>query len=173
MMPASERHHDRPRLEQEAGVRQREADRVEELEQPLGKQQAEEQPDHRGDDADDERLEDDRPEHLLPRRAERAQRGELARPLGDRDRQRVGDHERADEQRDPAEGEQKALQEGDEVVGVGRVRLRLLAARERLRARRQDLADLRQELLVGNPGLGGDGDLVEPAFLLEQPLRRR
>ena len=44
-------------------------------------------------DADDERLEDDRAQHLAPRRAERAQRRELARPLRDRDRERVRDHE--------------------------------------------------------------------------------
>ena len=52
------------------------------------------------------------------RRAERAERRELACPLGDRDRERVRDHERADEERDAAEGEQELLQEGDELVGV-------------------------------------------------------
>ena len=44
---------------------------------------------------------------LLARGAERPQRGELTRALGDRDRQRVEDHERADEQRDAAEAEQE------------------------------------------------------------------
>ena len=56
---------------------------------------------------DDERLDDDRAENLSPRRAERAQRRELARALGDRDRERVRDDERADEQRDAAEREEE------------------------------------------------------------------
>ncbi len=59
----------------------------------------------------DERLEHDRAQHLPPRGAERPQRGELAHPLRDRDRERVGDHEAADEQRDPAEAEQEVLDE--------------------------------------------------------------
>ena len=56
--------------------------------------------------------------HLAPRRAERPQRRELARPLRDRDRQRVDDHERADEERDQAEREQEVAEERDELVGV-------------------------------------------------------
>ena len=55
--------------------------------------------------------------------------GELARPLLDRDRERVRDHERADEQRDRAEREQEVLQEVEEALGVLRVRLRLLLRR--------------------------------------------
>ena len=77
----------------------------------------------RGERPDDERLDDDRAEHLAPRRAERAQRRELARPLRDRDRERVRDHEAADEERDAAEREQELLQERDERVRVRRVLL--------------------------------------------------
>ena len=40
---------------------------------------------------------------LSARSPDRPQRGELARPLGDGDRQRVEDHERADEQGDAGE----------------------------------------------------------------------
>ncbi len=105
-------------LEEQARVRQREADRVEQPEEELGEPEAEEEPDDRGHDADDERLEDDRAEHLPARRADRSQGRELARPLRDRDRERVRDHERADEERDAAEREQERLQEGDELVGV-------------------------------------------------------
>ena len=70
-----------------------------------------------------EAFEHDRAHDLTPRGAERAQRRELARALGDGDRERVEDHERAHEQRDAAEAEQEV---GDElqalvgVLGVGR-----------------------------------------------------
>ena len=56
---------------------------------------------------------------------ERAQRRELPRPLGDGDRERVGDHERADEERDDPEREQELLQEAGECVRVARVGLGL------------------------------------------------
>ena len=36
------------------------------LKRPLASSEAEEEPDHRGEDADDERLDDDRAEHLAP-----------------------------------------------------------------------------------------------------------
>ena len=50
------------------------------------------------------------------RRAERAQRRQLARPLRDRDRERVEDHERADEERDAAEAEQEVAEDVDELA---------------------------------------------------------
>ena len=81
-------------------LRQVEAERLEERVQPDGEPEPAEQPDDRGEQADHERLEDHRAQHLPPRRAERAQRRELARPLRDRDRERVEDHEGADEERD-------------------------------------------------------------------------
>ena len=86
---------------------------------PTAIAEPQEEPDDRADDADGDRLEHDRPEHLTPRGAERAQGRELAHPLRDRDRERVGDHEAADEQRDAAEAEQEVL---DDVQAVLRVR---------------------------------------------------
>ena len=68
---------------------------------------ADHEPDRGGDDPEHEALEHDRAHDLPARGAERAQRGELTRALGDRDRQRVEDHERADEQRDAAEDQQE------------------------------------------------------------------
>ena len=65
------------------------------------------EPDHRGQQPDHEALEHDRAHDLLARGAERPQRGELPRALGDGDRQRVEDDERADEQRDAAEAQQE------------------------------------------------------------------
>ena len=120
-----QRDDDRAGLEREAVVRQREADGVEELEEALAEGEAEEEADDRRDQADHERLEDDRAQHLSPRGAERAQGRELAGALRDRDRERVGDHERADEERNAREREQERLQEADEAVRVLRVARRL------------------------------------------------
>ena len=101
-------------------------------------------------------------QHLPSRRAERAQRRELARALRDRDRERVRDHEAAHEERDPGEREQEVLQEADEARRVGRVLLRL-------RARRCAPAtcggstgrELASELRGDDARLRGDRDLVE------------
>ena len=124
--PDEQRDDDRPRLQQEPLVREREADRVEELEEPLREREAGEEADDRRERSDDERLDHDRAEHLPPRAAERPDGRELARALGDRDRERVRDHEAADEECDAREGEQEALQERDELVRVGRILRRLL-----------------------------------------------
>ena len=73
--------------------------------------------------ADDQAFEHDRAHDLAARGAERAQRRELPRALGDGDRERVEDHERAHEQRDAAEAEQEVrdeLQALVDVLGVGR-----------------------------------------------------
>ena len=111
--------------------------------------------------------------HLPARRAERAQRRELARPLRDRDRERVDDHESADEQRDQAEREQEVAQERDELVRLLRVLARLGVAGAHLGVRRQDLADLRDQRGWRDPRLRGDADLVELALLAEEPLGGR
>ena len=98
-------------------------------------------PDDRGEEAHDERLEEHRAQHLPARRAERAQRRELARPLRDRDRERVRDHERADEERNDPEREEERLQEAGEGVRVAGVRLGLRAAAPHLCLRREDRPD--------------------------------
>ena len=100
-------------------------------------------------------------EHLLPRRADRAQRRQLARPLGDRDRERVHDHERADEEGDEPEREQELLQEREEGRRVARLVLGLLLAGSHLRRRRQDRADLREQLRRGLRCGLRHADLVE------------
>ena len=143
-------------------------------EQPLRQAEPEEEPDDRGEDAHHERLEHDRQPHLAPRRAERPQRGELARPLRDRDRQRVDDDERADEERDQSEGEQEVAEERDELVGV----LRVLAAPGRRRCAPRCSAagsrgSARSSFCGRDARLRGDADLVELALLAEEPLRRR
>ena len=104
--------------EHRAGVRQLEPERAEQRLEPLREPEAEDEPDDRREEADHERLEQHGAEHLPPRGAERPQRRELARPLRDRDRERVEDHERADEERDPGEGEQEVADEGRELADV-------------------------------------------------------
>ena len=142
-----------------------------ELEEALGQQEPEEEADDRRDDPHDERLDDHRAEHLAVRRPDRPQRRELARPLGDRDRERVRDDEGAHEERDPAEREQERPQERDELVRVRGIGGRLLAPGPHLCVRRQDLLDLGDELGVRHVRLRGDRDLVEAADLLEEALR--
>ena len=78
--------------------------------------------------ADDERFQQDRTANLLARRADRAQRRELARPLRDGDRHRVEDDERADEERDAAESEQEVADEARELGHLRGVVLCLLDA---------------------------------------------
>ena len=79
-----------------------------------------EEPDDRADDADGDRLQHRR-QHLTPRGAERAQGRELAHPLRNRDRERVGDHEAADEERDAAEAEQEVLDDVQAFLAFGAV----------------------------------------------------
>ena len=91
------------------------------LNNPMARSEPQQQAADRRKNAHDQGLDDDRAEHLTPRCAEGAKGGELAGALRDRDRQRIGDDERADEQRDATEGEQERLQERDEagrVLGV-------------------------------------------------------
>ena len=162
--PDEQRDDDRPPLHDEAVVRQREADRVEELEEPGREPEAEEDAGDRGEDAHHERLDDDRPEHLPARGAECPQGGELAGPLRDRDRQRVRDHERADEERDEPEREQEGLEEAEEALDVLRVLLRLRLAGADLRSRREDPLDLAGQPLGRHAGLRLRADLVELAL---------
>ena len=125
---------------------------------PLASAEPEEEPDHRGEHADDSRLDQHAAQYLAPGGTERPQRGELSRPLRDRDRERVRDHERADEQGDAAEGEQEALQEAGEALRVACVLRRLVLAGAYLGVGREDAADrLEQLLLARRPGLARPG----------------
>ena len=112
-------------------------------------------------------------QHLSARRAERPQRRELPGALRDRDRERVRDDERADEERDPAEREQEPAQERDERVRVRRVRLHLLRGRLHLGVGGRIGRIALDELRGRDVRLGGDRDLVELSLLAEQRLGRR
>ena len=82
-------------------------------------------PTMRREEPDDERLEDHGAEDLTPRRADRPQRRELARPLRDRDRERVEDDERADEEGDRGEREEEVAEDRRELADLVCLLLRL------------------------------------------------
>ena len=65
----------------------------------------------RAEHPDDRGLQHDRGEHLQRRRPDGAQQRELAHPLPHPHRERVGDDEAADEQRDPGEDQQERRDE--------------------------------------------------------------
>ena len=141
--------------------------------QARGDAEPEEQPDDRADEADHERLEQHRPEHLPARGAEGPQGGELAHPLRNRDRERVGDHEAPDEQRDTAEAEQEVLHDAHPLLGLVAVLGRLDLGRLHLRRLGEERPDLARELRLRHAGLRADADQVELALLAEQPLGGR
>ncbi len=103
----------------------------------------------------------------------RAQGRELTHTLGDRDRERVRDHEGADEQGEDAEGEQELLEDSERLLHVVDALLRLSRGGLHLRGRRQQRADLAGELLRRHAVPCCDLDLIELVDLVEQLLRGR
>jgi hypothetical protein len=71
---------------------------------------------------------------LRARRAERAQERELARALGDGDRERVEDQESADQEGDAGEDQQRGGQEAERLGEVGRLLVCLLLPRAHVEA---------------------------------------
>ena len=136
----------------------------------LGEPEPGEEPEHRGQQPDHQALDHDRAHDLLARGPERAQRRELARALGDRDRERVEDHERADEQRDRAEAQQEVADGVDDDVGL--LASAAACCSESLTSRLAGTSGwtARDELLRRRAVLGGDRDAVEAAFLVQQRL---
>ena len=150
-------------------------ERLEELVQPDRERETAEQADDRGAQADHERFEDHGAQHLTPRRAERAQGGELPRALRDRDRERVEDHERPDEERDPREREQEVADDRRErrrsrstsssACSTPVRTVTSLPSSRRIRSRRPARASCPPR---PRPAIG-----VELPFLVQEPLRRR
>ena len=169
--PDDEAHHDRSGREHRGALRQVDPDRGHELVEADGEAEAEEEAGDGRERADDQRLAEHGGHHLATRRADRPQRRELAHPLRDRDRDRVEDDERADEERDAAEAEQDLLDDPDE-ADVLRLLLHLRAHRPHLSGRRQQRPDLGRELRRRDVPLRGDADDVELADLVEELLRR-
>ena len=169
--PDDERDDHRPGREDAVGGREVGPEALEQGLDPLREDHSESQPDERGEQPDDERLEDHGPEHLPARRADRPQRGELPRPLGDGDREGVEDDERADEECDAGEREQEVAEELRELAHVVRLLLRLCRRAHDLRVLRKDRLDRRDEVVLRDPVAGGDGDRVVLTLAAEQLLR--
>ena len=110
-------------------------------------------------------------EHLAARRADHPQQPELARALGDGDRERVEDRERAHEDGHEAEHDQDRRDDPDEhlqpVEGEAVLRLRGLHLRGRAELAGDRLADVRGR----GPVLADGEDRVVAAGLAEQLLR--
>ena len=66
--------------------------------------------------ADEQSLDGDGPSHLPARRTDRAEQRELAGPLRDRDRERVVDAQRRDDERDPGEHDEERPQHVEELA---------------------------------------------------------
>jgi len=93
--------------------------------------------------------------------------------LRDGDRERVGDHEAADEESDAAKTKQELLEEGNERIRVLAVLLCLPLTGAHLRVGREDAPDLLQQVIGGNVRVRCDRNLVELAGLAEKLLCRR
>ena len=83
-----------------------------------GEQDADQQTEHRGDEADDHRLEQHRPEHLALARTDGPKQRQLAGALGHEDGEGVGDDERADEQGDSCEEAECGAEEPEALLHV-------------------------------------------------------
>ena len=140
------RHDRRARLEHRARLGQREVERSEDRVEAGGEAEARAEADDRRAEPEGERLDHHRAEHLAARGADHAQHRELARALGDGDRERVEDRERAHEDRHAAEHEQDDLDDPDELLQavereavMGGRGLHLGAVAELRRERRADV----------------------------------
>ena len=164
---------DGPRREHRAAVRELIARRGRQRGQRPVEPEAEQQATDGAEDADRQRLDDDRRQDLPATRAERPQRRELARALGDRDRERVEDDEGADEERDGAEREQQLLDDRHLLVAALGLALHLGRARGDGAAGGHERLERAHELLRRDAVLPRRPDLVEPAGFPEQRLRGR
>ncbi len=124
-------------------------------------------------EADDERLEDHRAEDLAARRADRPQRGELARSLRDGDRERVEDDERSDEEGDTGEDEEEVAEDRRELVHLVHLLLGLRRRAHDLRRLREHGLDGRDELVLRDAFARRDRDRVVPTLAVEELLRSR
>ena len=165
-----QRHDDRARGEDRAGLRQVEPERLEQRVDALGQCEAGREPDRAGGRAHDQRLGHDRAQHLAPRGAGEAQQPELARALGDHDRQGVEDRERPDQQRHAAEAQQHALDDRDEALQPVQGEAVLLGRGLDL-GLRQRRGQVATHLRGGRAAGGLDEDRVHAPGLVEQALR--
>ena len=171
--PDEQRDDDRASGEDRLRLRQVEVQCDEELIQSDCEPEPGEQSDDRRDQADQQCLQDHGGQHLPARRADRSQRGELARPLRNRDRERVEDHEGADEQGDTRERQQEVADDRRERRDLAGLLARLLGTGPHRHCRPQIPPDAGDELLGCDPLLRGGLHRVELALLLQERLRGR
>ena len=121
-------------------------------------------PSDRGDQPDDDGLEQHRAEHLAAAGADGPHQGHLLGALGDEDREGVVDDERADEQGDDGEDQQEGVEEAHVLLDVGLLLLGDLGAGQHLDVRRARPAAMRLTSSVSlTPSLGDDLDGVDLA----------
>ena len=113
----------------------------------------------------------DRGEDLPPRGAERAQHPELARALGDRDRERVEDQEGAHEQRHAGEHEQRDPQEAEVAPRCRSSGAWPPGRRSRPAPGAASPSRSGRAAAPASRRRGGHGDLVELPPLVGDPLR--
>ena len=167
-----ERDDDRARRDDRRRRRQVGADGLHQPAQAGGEQQPAEQPEQRGDQADQAGFEHDRAQHLAAARAQRAQQRQLAGALRDGDRERVVDDEGADEERDAAEDEQRGADEAEGLLEVGRLLGGVLGPGAHLDAlAAQGDGDTGAQLGRRHAGVAGDRDRVQLAAPAGQRLR--
>ncbi len=136
----------------------------------VGERAPGEQPERARDQRHQQRLARDQAAHLPWRRAERAQDGRLAPPLGDREGERAGDDEQGDRARDPAERPEDRDQPGAVGRGrVARVRVRGVAGVEDVHAVAQPLREPAVQVRRGRPTLGDHADRVDAPRPAGQP----
>ena len=140
--------------------------------QQLGQPQPEHQPDGRAQEPDDDRLDDHRHEHLARGGTQRAEQGQLPAPLGHEDGEGVDDEKGTDEQRDPGEDEQERPEEGQHLAQGRRRVVGDLLTGQRHHGVGQRLGHRVAQLLLADPGLGGDPHVVELVVAAEEQLLR-
>jgi hypothetical protein len=128
---------------------------------PRREEDAEPEAQERADEADHHGLDEDGPQDLPASGADGPEEGQLAGALRDQDRERVGDHEDADQEGDAAEDRQEGLEEGEAGLDVARQLGGGLLAGDDLGAVREDRADPVDELLLGDAVVGPDQDLLD------------
>jgi hypothetical protein len=147
--------------------------RVEQRLQARGHRDARGQPDRGRDDAHDGRLGEHRAENLALAGTQRPQEAILPGALGHRDRERVEDHEGADQQRDDREDQHEGVEEGQgllervlHLLGDGR-------PGHRFQPVRQHVPQVGGQLLLRNTRTSDEQDAGELPGRGDEALRDR
>ena len=160
-------------VQYEAGRRQVEAECAEETFESGAYPDSTDDPKRRRDESDEGRFDDDGDEHLATGRADRSEQRHLSRALGHDDRERVVDHEAADDDRDDRECGEEDRDEAEVLLDVVLLFLRDLGAREGLRIGRQRRLDACRHLVLRHSWCGLHSDRVDLPGLRQHLLSGR